>query len=88
MGAHQPGAAASIELTGQSGKTKLQAVGEHCPGGPTTAEPDYSDVSLASSYNALRLGPEPHGSGPVAKLGRGLTSSPHREAEAELGLGC
>ncbi len=32
MGAHQQGAAASIEVTGQSEKTKLHAVGEHRPG--------------------------------------------------------
>ena len=91
MGAHQPGAAASIELTGRSGKTKLHAVGKHRPGGPTTAEPDYSDVSLARSYNALRLGPEPQGSGPVANLqaGPGTDVKPAQpEAEAELGLGC
>ena len=35
-----------------------------------------TDVRVASSYNALRLGPEQHGSGPVAELGRGRTSSP------------
>jgi hypothetical protein len=32
MGAHQQRAAASIEVTGQSEKPKLHAVGEHRPG--------------------------------------------------------
>jgi hypothetical protein len=85
--AHQPGTATSIEVTGQSGQSKLLTVGEHRPGGPTTAVPDDSDVSLASSYSALGLGPEQHGSGP-AKLGRGRLSSQQPEAEAELVLGC
>ena len=75
---YQPGTATSIEVTGQSRQSKLHTVREHRPGGPTTAGPDDSDASLARRYRAPRLGPEQHGSGPVAKLGRGLgrTSSP------------
>ena len=34
MRAYQPGAATSIEVTGQSGQSKLHTVGEHRPGGP------------------------------------------------------
>ncbi len=62
------GDAKSSEATGQSVQSKLHTVGEHRPGGPTTAELDDSDVSLASRYRALRLGPEQYDSGPVAKM--------------------
>jgi hypothetical protein len=65
-----------------------QRAGLNRPGGP--AEPDDSDVRLARSHSALRPGPDLRGSGPVAKLGRGLgwtPAPPQPEAEAEVGLG-
>ena len=89
MGAYQPGAATSIEVTGQSGQSKLHTVGEHRPGGLATAESDDSYVRRAGSYTALRPGPEQHGSGPAVKPALGRTSSPcaQPQPEARSGLG-
>jgi hypothetical protein len=56
MWAHQPGAGTSMEVTGQSGQSKLHTVVKHLPGGHATAEPDDSDVRRACSYTALRPG--------------------------------
>ncbi len=53
MRAYQPGAATSIEVTGQSGQSELHTVGEHRPGGPTTAEPDDSYCLDSSALNIL-----------------------------------
>ncbi len=46
MWTHQPGAATSIEVTGQSGQSKLRTVGGHRTGGPTIAEPDTPGLQL------------------------------------------
>jgi hypothetical protein len=83
--AYQPGAATSIEVSGQSGQSELHTVGELRSGGPATAELDDSDVRLACSYTALRPGPEQHGWGqaaaePALRLGR--MSSPRAEPQA------
>jgi hypothetical protein len=48
MCAHQPGAATPIEVTGQSGQSKLLTAGEHRPGGPTIAEPDGLQLQRAA----------------------------------------
>ncbi len=74
--------------TAQSRQSKLHTVGEHRPGGltSTTAGPVNSDVGLASSYSDLRLGPEQHGSGLFAELGREQTLSPRsRRRRRSLG---
>ena len=88
-GPRQPGAAKPMEVTGQSGQSKLHTVGEHRPGGPVTAGAELgdSDVRRACSYNALHLGPEPRGSGPVATRKQALSGwnghrwSPQRSHE-------
>eukprot|EP00291_Cryptomonas_curvata_P013575 CAMPEP_0172188756 /NCGR_PEP_ID=MMETSP1050-20130122/22131_1 /TAXON_ID=233186 /ORGANISM="Cryptomonas curvata, Strain CCAP979/52" /LENGTH=120 /DNA_ID=CAMNT_0012863347 /DNA_START=1532 /DNA_END=1894 /DNA_ORIENTATION=+ len=54
MGAHQPGAATSIEVTGQSEQSKLLTVGEHRPGGPTIAEPDDSRPAATARSRTRR----------------------------------
>jgi hypothetical protein len=57
MRAYQHGAATSIEVTGQSGQSKLHIVGEHRPGRPATAEPDDSDAYDGPAVTLRTTGP-------------------------------
>jgi hypothetical protein len=82
MGAYQPGAATSIEVTGQSGQSESHTVGEHRPGGPATAEPDDSYVRGAGSCTALRPGPEQQGPGPAMRPAPGTDVKPVRATAA------